>query len=388
MKLALHLAYLAIGSITLLLGPLLPHLAAAYGLTDAEAGRFFLTQFLASTTGAVALERIQRHWRGFERLLPVAFLVMGFAVFGLGTSRSFGTGLAWTALYGLALGIANPAASQIAAQRLGAKGSIAAEQNLLNMSWSLGAVLTPPLLGSVLGGGFGIGYALLAAAAAPFLAGVACFLMVRPADGTAHPAATASPLASGETGLRLAWLTAAFLLVYVGAEAALSGWLPTMALRYSALSPTMAGLLPSLFWIAILSGRLMAGAVAPNWTTTRGWMARGLALAVLGILTLLFLAPRHDAWLLMGTLLAGAGFAPQFPTSIAEFQRRTPDIAGRAIGYVFAAGGIGGALIPWLYGTFSQAAGNLRVTVLWATLGLLCVLIVLLRVSSGRKWRR
>jgi MFS transporter, FHS family, glucose/mannose:H+ symporter len=388
MKLTLHLAFLAIGSITLLLGPLLPHLAAAYQLSDAQAGRFFLTQFFASTTGAVALEQIQKRWQGFERLLPLSFVVMACAVFGLGSSRTFEAGLAWTALYGLSLGIANPAASQIAAARLASGGNIAAEQNLLNMSWSLGAVLTPPLLGSILGGGFGIREALLAAAVAPTLAALFCIkgILQPPPPGVPAAPAHAVQTTPGQTpvkgGQALAWLTGAFLLIYVGAEAAFSGWLPTMAIRFSGLGPSIAGMLPSLFWIAILSGRLVAGAIAPQWTSPRGWMIRGLAVAVLGISIILFLAPLHDAWLLLGTFIAGAGFAPQFPTAIAEFQRRTPDTASRAIGYVFAAGGVGGALVPWLYGTFSQAAGDLRSTVLWATLVLLAILCALWMRSS------
>lgn len=354
-RLVLNLSFTITGAVTVLLGPMLPHLISGHGLSDAQAGQLFLAQFLSSTVGAVLLARISKHYR-LERCLAMSYVAAGAAVIGLGFA-----GPTWVlpcvAAYGFALGLNNPAANQIAGRS--SPGREAAALNLLNMSWSLGAVLAPAALSYLLSrhpttlvlSGLGV---------IAILAGLASFA-VRPLDVVASE--TQAEVSILPSARALAYSVAAFLFLYVGAEGVLSGWLPTHSNRNASVSEAQSGLPQAAFWAAILGGRLFAS-THPNWTSPLGWIGRGLALAAVGMAVLL-LAWRFDI-MLVGAVLAGAGMAPLFPSAVAVLQRKVGALSSRVVGPVFAMGGFGGAVLPWLVGTLSARTGSLRLVLLTA----------------------
>ncbi len=139
---ALLAGFVLTGIVTTLLGPILPVLSAKWSLSDARAGFLFTAQFLSSTVGTLAsaflIARI-----GFERLLAIGFGVMGLGIAGLGLA-SWPNCVAMVAAYGLALGLVIPAANLLVSARNPERS--AAALNILNAAWSLGAVLSPPLL--------------------------------------------------------------------------------------------------------------------------------------------------------------------------------------------------------------------------------------------------
>ncbi len=354
-RFVLNASFVLTGAITTLLGPWLPYFLANRALSDAAAGRLFFVQFVFSTAGAALLGPLGRRWR-IERCLAFAYLVMGCGVIALGFT---GAALAPVAVacYGFGIGISNPAASMVAAR--GSAGRETAALNLLNMMWSAGAVLAPAALAYLFALGrpplvlLGLGSLTLAASAA---------LIGLRAAGKER--ASAPSVATAPTSARaLAWMTAVFLFLYVGAESTLSGWLPTYASRHFGIEPRMAGFAPSAFWAAILAGRFVAS-VRSCWTTPAGWIFRGLSVAMIGMAVLIL--ARWPAFVFAAAVLAGAGMAPLFPTMIAIFQRRTGAAGAPLIGYIFAVSGFGGAVLPWLVGVLSSAIGSLRVALLTA----------------------
>jgi fucose permease len=103
--------------------------------------------------------------------------------------------------------------------------------------------------------------------------------------------------------------------------------------------------------------------------------ARGLLLALAGV-SVLLLARRIEI-LLAGVILAGAGMAPVFPSIVALFQHRVAGSSSALIGRVFAFGGLGGAVFPWLVGSISTAKGSLSSGLLTAALALAALALVL-----------
>lgn len=351
----LNLSFSITGASTVLLGALLPHLIARQGLSDAQAGRLFLAQFVCSTAGALLLGWAGRRWR-LKRCLVWSYLGMGAGIIALGYSPA-GTTLACVAFYGFALGFCNPAANMIAGQT--SPGREAAELNLLNMSWSLGAVVAPPVLSALLSR-MAPGPVLLGLGTLGIVAGLASSSLRSQASAQSTDAGTAPIPAAARAA---AWPAALFLFLYVGAESVLSGWLPTDSYRNAGVALGQMGLAQAAFWAAILGGRLLAS-VRPNWMTPASWISRGVVLSMAGM-AILMVAGRLEI-LLVGAVLAGAGMAPLFPTVVAVFQRQASTASSRLIGYIFAAGGCGAAVFPWLVGVLSTAAGSLRVALLTA----------------------
>lgn len=85
-------------------------------------------------------------------------------------------------------------------------------------------------------------------------------------------------------------------------------------------------------------------------------MLAGLLVACLGI-ALVLSGPR--ALFYVGASAAGLGLAPQYATAIALYQRRAAAASGQWLGPVLAAGGLGGATMPFLLGIASSWSGNL-----------------------------
>jgi len=82
LTLAANAAFVPIGVVTVLLGPMLPALSARWSLNYSQAGSLFTAQFLASTAG-VGVSGILISRRGFRFALNVGLLVMAAGVAGL-----------------------------------------------------------------------------------------------------------------------------------------------------------------------------------------------------------------------------------------------------------------------------------------------------------------
>jgi fucose permease len=96
---AAHAAFVPIGIVTVLLGPLLPTLSARWSLDYTQAGALFTVQFLASTVGVTLSGFGVSRW-GFRFAIKAGLLAMAVGVAGLPyTSRIPGS--ACIGLYGL-----------------------------------------------------------------------------------------------------------------------------------------------------------------------------------------------------------------------------------------------------------------------------------------------
>ena len=77
---AAHAAFVPIGIVTVLLGPLLPMLSAKWSLNYTQAGSLFTVQFLSSTVGVALSGFCVSRW-GFRFAIKVG-LLLGDGIFG------------------------------------------------------------------------------------------------------------------------------------------------------------------------------------------------------------------------------------------------------------------------------------------------------------------
>jgi fucose permease len=136
------------------------------------------------------------------------------------------------------------------------------------------------------------------------------------------------------------------------------------------------------FWAAETGGRLLAPLVIARAGE------RALLLASLGVgaaATLLLVgAASTAAHVIVIAGVAGFGLAPAFPLMWAGVIRDVAPARPSAVGPLFASGGVGGALLPWLVGIVSTGSG--------LGAGLLVPLVALAAMIAltwrGGSWRR
>ena len=348
----LHIGFAFSGVVTTLLGPLLPVLSSKWALSDTQAGYLFVAQFLGSTVGVI-LCGVFISRRGFRRSLQVGYglLAAGMAALGI---------MAWPALlgavscYGLGLGLTLPATNVLVSEMNPQRR--AAALSVLNLLWSIGAVVSPPLVAALILPGARTGRLLGLAA---MCAGVAlCLPQERASAGDRSSDGRVAARFRLHDGLpRLTAVFGAMFFLYVGAENAVAGWAATLAHRLSQAPGVSWELAPSLFWFALLLGRAVTPKVLRHVPEPKLCLA-GLLTACLGVAALL--ASNTVLGAFIGVSLAGLGLASVFPILIAALTRRFGSSAYQVAGPMFALAGLGGAVLPWMVGFLSSQLGSLR----------------------------
>ena len=340
---ALYGGFLFVGVITVLLGPLIPELQAAWGINHAQTGSLFLMQYAASSVASL-----------FSSLHLRRSLIAGWGLAALGLA-GLSTGdwaLARPAVtvLGFAMGLLIPSFNlMVARQNPNRRGAALAT---LNLTWGFGAV-SSPLLFAAFAQRFGA-FAVVAAIAA--VAGAVCVLFAFGIhDAPAAPKATAAQIREDRGSAGTLILIATLFLLYVGAETSVSGWLVALSDEFSTSRSVVSLIIGSGFWGAVLFGRATSAVLLRHFKEHHVfWFS--LALASTGTMTLL--VADTQGGVAVGALLAGLGLAPLYPLIVAILAEATALRRARIAGAVMSFGGIGGALLPWLSGQVSQAAGN------------------------------
>jgi FHS family glucose/mannose:H+ symporter-like MFS transporter len=331
-----------------MLGPVLPFLSSAWSLNDAQAGRLFTVQFISSVSGSLVASRVLARWGAAWTVLIGMFVITGgVSCMAIG---NFTSGVAGIALYGLGLGFALPGTNLWVSEMVPEKR--AAALNLLNFSWTVGAVFAPVIIAYLLKPIGLKGLLLLLAASCLVIA-----LIEASSVRSGHsPTITErrGPLPANLRGW-FALATAILLFLYVGVENGFAGWVPSFAFRILQTTEHTTAYVQSGFWTAILLGRLFAPLILKTVSPPQ-LIVGGSILAAVGIATTI--AASNLSTLFLGVLLSGLGLAAIFPTAIAIF---TQWFGTGGLGtIVLGVCGMGGALIPWMVGVLSDRTANLR----------------------------
>lgn len=333
---------------TTLLGPMLPVLSARWAMSDAAAGALFSAQF-AGTLTATFFSSLIAARTGAARALAIGFLLLALGIGALGVVPA-SLAFAVTVAYGLGLGLVLPLTNNVVAALAGPRAASAL--SLVNVAWGVGAMIWPLVVRGAMNFDVRIATTLLAASAVLTAVAwgsghfAAVSAIVRLTDG-ADTASVARPCP-------LVALYGVLILLYVGAETAISGWATEFARRMpddGALWTYAA----TAFWGTQTAGRL-AAPVSIRWIGEARLLRVSL---VLGCGATLALAGFVSSALQVVVVAAITGFAlaPVFPLLWARVMRDIAPVWPAAIGPLFAAGGIGGAVLPWLVGVVSSGTG-------------------------------
>ena len=359
------------GTVTTLLGPILPVLVAWWGLDDAEAGLLFTLQFAGSMSGS-ALSSVAMTRLGFRPTLVIGNGLMAAGVGGLGWGVQ-SVGSVSVFCYGVGLGLTIPATNLVVAETHPA--TRASALNLLNLAWGLGAVAGPPAVALFQRTNDVDLFLYLLAGALALTATVIGWTV--PAGSARRTPEGMGIAAPSRVPRAQVLLFGAMLFIYVGTETSLAGWLAVYARRIDLMSAAAASAAPAIFWTGLLLGRASAPLILRRVTEVR-LLVCGLLVATASVLILL--GARSPAALVTAVILGGLGLSTIFPISVALFSRDLGEAASRSAGPVFVLAALGGATLPSLVGVVSSRTGSL-------TAGLVIPLVGCVSMLGLQSWR-
>ncbi len=349
----LYGGFFLVGIVAVMLGPLIPGLEEEWGGGHSAAASLFLAQFAASSAGAVV-----------SSFRPRLSLILGYALISAGL-LSLAGGLSWgdggffgwplariaMVLVGLGLGLTITATNLTVSHRNPRRRG--ASLAVVNLVWGIGAAGCPLLFAALLGR-YSAALALWFFSALAALACVALWVTLENHPlGKPREEPSAEPAGPHLQNLAPLLMLAAMLFLYVGSENAVGGWVVALSDQLGQERAAVSMLIHSGFWGAILGGRATAAVMLRRVGEPAVYKA-SLALACVGTLTILLADSRTG--IAVGTVLAGFGCAPLFPLTVSILTAQTAATGSRNTGWVFACGGVGGAVLPWLTGQVGGAS--------------------------------
>lgn len=337
----LHIAFAATGFGTTLLGCLLPTLHSAWDLTDARAGFLFACQFTGASLGALLVS--EDLFRSIQR----GYLLMIGAALLLGATHGYVAAVVFF-FFGLGMGWAMTAINMVGGTVFKRPG---AALSLLNATWIVGAALSPEIATRWVRYERPMKIYFVVAVA---FAGIALILQ--------HY--RASLMGGKIRRLRVKDAATPWLLIagfsllgflYVGVEVSVSGWMMTFVHRLPVGGGLWAALITSCFWLALLSGRLLAPALLLQVSESRLLLA-GMIVGCCSTISILL---NHSAvGVLASAVIAGLALAPIFPLCASRVLALTHESPQSK--WLFSVAGMGGSVLPWLTGRLSTHTGSLR----------------------------
>lgn len=176
-------------------------------------------------------------------------------------------------------------------------------------------------------------------------------------------------------------LLALLLFFQFGNEWSLAGWLPLLLTKRVGVSPASALLMLTLYWLALVVGRIVAAAWLPRMSHGKLLGASVLA-ALLGCLVLAATNNRFGA--VSGILLVGGGFASVYPLAVERIGGRFPSYHPGFFNGIFSFAVTGGLLAPWSLGFFVEQWGAGAVIAI-PLLGTLMVFVLLVLLWAEAK---
>jgi fucose permease len=347
----LFIYFVVAGIVTVMLGPLLPAFIDRWHLRDVQAGTLFTSFFAGQFTGSwFATRNLRLSLIGGSALSAIGCAALFLASFHGAHLALFCCGV------GLSAGLT--AGNVVAGTSSNNRARVLA---ILNVCWGVGAIACPAIV-QFAGESFFLLTAGLTVASGILLA-------------TTSTLVNTAPPSKSSDSLPLPWPTvllfAVSLMLYVGCENTLGGWLPSYTLRND--PGLKASTIAFWYWMAELVSRLVLAALAPfvSEPLVYRWSLVMLLASQLGIL---LVSHPTGAFLAVVTIITGACLGPIYPLLVASLLSST----GRhpRIGVLFSCASLGGALIPWMTGALSTQFGGLRTGLLAPALGVLLLLLL------------
>jgi fucose permease len=359
---------LVFGIVLTSLGAILPEITTRFGVSKAEAGSLFtLMSFGILVASLIFGPIVDRIGYRMPLVLATALVAFGLLIIALGDSLlAVSTGIA---LIGFGGGIVNGAANALVADIT--TDSKAAGLSLLGVFFGVGAVGVPFLLGALTEQ---LSYTtLLTIIAAVSALPVLPMLLIgfpAPKQPRSLPARQIRELLREKPLL----LFGSMLFLQSGIEITMGGWSATFAREELALDAQAALYFLSLYWLGMMSARLLLGALLRRVAPANALLAC-MTLAFAGALLLLNAHATLPA--AVGIFLIGAGLAAGFPVVLGWVGERYAAASGTAFSIALVMALTGGMFVPYMTGVLGTSNG-LRASLLIVPIALLisgCLLL-------------
>jgi fucose permease len=349
------MAVFGLGISFIIIGAISEELKRDLGVTNAEIGNLVLALFLTSVVVQLITGPLVDRF-GHKPLAIVGFLVASLSMFLIGLAPNVATAFVACILLGIGAMCLNTVGNTLIPVVLFDGKDPARASNFGNAFFGLGYVITPLLFSLMAGAGLGYrtGVYLLGGLFLVFL--VAAVGSTFPRVSTGYEFSMAFKL----LGKRAVLVAALALFCYISLEISMATWSkPYMTELFGgAANPgavSRAGLILSLFGVAMMVGRFLTSMVK-NLTTIGVRLIAAMALVAMGAILTMILT-EIPALAVVAVVVTGLVFAPIFPTIVGvTFAKFEPKLYGSIFGIIFAVGLLGGTFVPQIIGSLSVGA--------------------------------
>lgn len=344
------ITFFSLGISTAVIGPILAELANNTQSTLSAIGAVISAMFLGALISQIISGPIIDRF-GQKLVLSISLLLIGVGMLTFTFSHSIELMLLLVFLGGLGHGAVDLSASVLVARTFSQRSVSAV--NLLNFFFGLGAFIGPVFVSRA--------YASTGSGLMVVVINAIIFLLVFPfilrlnipsQSANVEPFQLKIPLVYRTFPI---WIFGLVILIYVGSENGLGGWISSYMTQTVSFTQDNAALVSAGFWLALTIGRLVSAWIGMSWSPEKILLSSmGCALAG----SLLFASSTgNPVTTILAVILTGFGFGAIYPTTIAIINNTYQSNAGKATSLVAALGSLGGVLMPWIQGIILERFG-------------------------------
>lgn len=291
---------------------------------------------------------------GYKPVAILGFVVTSLSMFILAFASSFMVALSACILLGVGAMSLNTVGNTLIPIVLFEGKDPARASNLGNGFFGLGYVITPLLIVFILRT-LNLGYST-----ALIIIGILCIIFLVFALTTSFPQVPIGfrfSMAFKVLVKPAVLIAAVALFCYMSLETSMATWIKKLmeelfTVNANANATTNAGLVLSLFGVAMMAGRFLTASIK-NLTAMGAKVIVYASIVSLAAICLMIFA-RNPIVGIIAVIIAGLAFAPIFPTIVGvTFSKFDSSLYGTIFGIIFAVGLLGGTFIPKMIGNLS-----------------------------------
>jgi fucose permease len=381
-KMTAIVALMAVFSLAIcfiILGAISVELMKSLGIDEGQFGSLAMGLFLTSCIVQFIIGPLVDKF-GYKPIAIVGFVVASGSLFLLAFATSFSLAMLACVLLGIGAMSLNTVGNTLIPVVLFEGKDPARASNLGNAFFGLGYVLTPLLFV------FFLRTLSLSYSASLSIIGGLILVFLLFALATSYPQVSTGykfSMAIKLLGKAAVLIAALALFCYISLEITMATWIkPLMTELFggsgNANAASNAGLILSLFGVAMMIGRFIASAMK-NLTAMGAKVITFMSLISL-VAIVVMIVTKSPVLAIVAILFTGLGFAPIFPTIVGvTFAKFDPSLYGSIFGIIFAVGLLGGTFVPKFIGNMSvgrTVQGSLPIAAIMAGILFLISLVI------------
>jgi MFS transporter, FHS family, glucose/mannose:H+ symporter len=168
------------------------------------------------------------------------------------------------------------------------------------------------------------------------------------------------------------------MILYVGAEIGVWGWISTLLKQQFNVTPFKSSLSVGVFWSFMIIGRIITAKLTDKMSLKKVILILSIG-GTLFTFLLAFMSSEISIWILLA--LVGLTYSGIWPTILAYGGKAAGKYSSSAYFIVAAAGGVGGMIFPYLLGIIGKAAS---ISITLGSISVMMFLIVILTILCGK----